>query len=355
MATGRVLVRRSPSTAMRDAWVGPLPPIGTPGGTLYDAYDSRQLARSTSYAASWPLDSQDLVSSYYYDLGLTLYHTGLRSGDAGRLAAARAVCAEWKDLANNQQLHTCMTQPGNPWDYNLCDLIMSARNIALGGVALLGLDTGNADARTLLDEYAGWVAVKTDEDFWDDPRENGYRLLYLCAAVAMGYDRAGLALTLLNTSLAHQEADGHWSGSWVNEGCTYEAPENFMLGLWMEALACYDRVIGDARILPAIQDTADWLWDTQWQSGLTCFRYSPEESVLCIPGDANTHLLSGMFLPGWGYLYYHTGLSAYKTQGDLILQGMMDSGDPGTDNAKFFGQTFRSSSQYLGYVALAEA
>jgi hypothetical protein len=339
-----------PSSAL-EALTGPLSPIGTPSGSPYAAFDSAQQSLSASYAASWPQQPGDLVSSYYYDLGLSLYHTALRTGDAARLAEAREVTREWRDSPALQSLHPCMEQPGNPFNYALCDGIPAARNIALGGVAVLALEAGDAEASSLLDLYARYVRLKTDEDFWDDPRENGYKLMYLTAAVAMGYDHRALVKTLLDTSLAQQRADGSWAIQATYEGCSYQYPENFMLGLLMEGLILYDRVIGDPRILPAVRKTADWLWATQWNASLLAFRYSPPQAEGCIPGSPSTHLLSGLYLPGWGYLLARTGQAAYATQAEAIFQGLVQQGLPniGTGNVKFFNQVFRSSSQYLGY------
>jgi hypothetical protein len=343
----QVALGRPPQQQL-DNLIGPLTGLGVPKG--WKMYDLDQLNQGRRYAEGFPAVPGDLISSNFYDLAYTLYQIYYRTHDTYWRTQAREVATQWKNSYNIQALHTCVEQTDGPFNYDKCAPILAARNQALGGVAVLGLESGDAEARALLDLYARFIKLKNDQSFWDDPRENGYKLMYLTAAVAMGYDHRALVKTLLDTSLAHQRADGSWAIQATYQGCSYQYPENFMLGLLMEGLILYDRVIGDPRILPAVRKTADWLWATQWNASLLAFRYSPPQAEACIPGDPRTHVLSGLYLPGWGYLYEQTGDAKYKTQGDQILRGLVSSGMPGTGNAKFFNQVFRSSSQYLGYL-----
>jgi hypothetical protein len=327
--------------------LGPLSLIEASADPTITAYDNYMLSGGLNYANTWPENPGDLPSSNFYDLAYVLYQIYYRTGDPAWLTRARQVATDWRDQPNIQSLHTCVEQTAT-WDWGLCAGVMAARNMSLMGLAVLGVENNDLEARTLVDLYAKFIQIKSDELFWDDPRENGYKIMALAAAVELGYPHQALANTMLNTSLSHQQPNGSWTINGFYNNCSYSLPENFMLGLLGEGLMLYDRVIGDARIVPALQLTATWLWSTQWQLADTLgFVYAPPEST-CIQGGP-AHVLNGMFLPIWAYLYMRTGDPLYQTQGHQILQGLVQFGFGGS--VKQFNQAFRSSAKLEGSLA----
>jgi hypothetical protein len=129
------------------------------------------------------------------------------------------------------------------------------------------------------------------------------------------------------------------------------ATVNYMNGILMEALIMYDRGIGDPRILPAMRKAVDWTWSTQWVAAAQGFHYADR----VVPNWADTTPfpnLNGLLLPAWGHLYANTGDPRYLDQGNKILKGLVEVGGQQIWGVKQFTQMFRSSSRYLGYVAL---
>jgi hypothetical protein len=149
----------------------------------------------------------------------------------------------------------------------------------------------------------------------------------------------------LDHILKTQQPDGQWfsaDASVPAGGYT----SNFMTGVLMESLMLFDRVIGDERILPAIEKALAWTWSTQWVEDKGGFQY---HSVKETGGIA---ALNGLILPAWGYAYYKTGKPQYLEQGNKIATGLAEKGSREMWGVKQYNQFFRSSSQFAGYVAL---
>jgi len=88
-----------------------------------------------------------------------------------------------------------------------------------------------------------------------------------------------------------------------------------MTGILMESLTLYERVIGDERILPAIEKALAWTWSTQWVEEKEGFRYHSIKETDAIAA------LNGLILPAWGYAYSKTGKVQYLEQGNKIARG----------------------------------
>src|SRR5262249_53764504 len=156
-------------------------------------------------------------------------------------------------------------------------------------------------------------------------------------------DFGGTARTLLDVILADQQPDGHWESTY---GCNVPYSLNYMTGILMEGLIFYDRAIGDPRILPAIQQSVNFLWTTQWVPAALAFQYATAADSCGENTNPYTNL-SGLLLPAWGYTYAGTGNPEYIHQGDSILAGILASGDNEIYGTKQFAQLFRSSSGYF--------
>jgi hypothetical protein len=334
--------------------VGPLTPAAA------DLFTTTQLTLGRQHADAYPENPHDLLGSNFYDLALVLYHIYYRTSDPYWLVKARQVAIAHRDQWNIQALHRCLE--GVPFDWNVCGQFPSPRNMSMMGIAVLAAESGDAEASRLLDLYGDFVALKSMQDLYQDPRETGYVLMALAASVALGHTRhLWLAQTMLNTILIGtrgQEPSGRfpsfaqWNAG--QEDCPYPYGTAFMQGLMNEALILYDRVIGDARIIPALQRSLDWLW-TQWvptdefPSGPgrgtgQAFQYSdwPYISSHCGIGYYTTPNLTGLILLGFGYLDDARGVE--------VLQGFETKSLKEIWGVKQFSQMYRSASQYFGYA-----
>ena len=330
---------------------GPLPLMGQPstatGVSTYDTYD---LTKGRTVAAQFPFDPSDMVSSDFYDLALNFYVTNYRSGDAFWLSAARSVATAWRDSINNQNIPKYLAG-----DYSVGPTIPPPRGMATLGLAIFAAETGDVGARTVVNNHARLV----EEAFgmaWSDAREAAYSLIALVASTLLGDDHSASAREMLDVILANQKPDGHWEDT-STSGLVPPNPDgspqvfvlNYMNGLLMEALAFYDRALDDTRVLPAIQRCVDWTWTTQWLDGAGAFQYGNINSGSITTAPAPD--LNGLMLPGWGYAFSRTGITAYRDQGDRIFAGLVATIPSLTWDEKHFAQVYRSSAQYLGFTA----
>jgi hypothetical protein len=325
--------------------LGPLAPVGS-GGSVVEAYDAALLDMGQYYAGTFPELPDDMINSNYYDLALVLYTAYYRTQDSYWRDQARHVARLWRDAVNNRAVAAYLDG-----DWSLGSRVPPPRGMATLGLALFALEAGDAEARRMVHLHARLIEqrwVNSDGDYgldnpimpMGDPREAGYGLTALVASTLLGEDHKPAARRLLNSILSHQNANGRWQG-WVESGNVYT--NNFMTGLLMESLAFYDRVIGDARILPAIERAMAWTWNTQWMASTRSFKYDADGND-ATPAPA----LNGLFLPGWAHAYARTGKAQYREQAEQILRGLVDRGLDEIWGVKQFSQVYRSSSQYLG-------
>ena len=327
-----------------DKIIDPVTVLGAPSGMNGIAiYDSNELQRGRIDAEAFPSQPSDLVSSNYYDLALTLYTLYRRSGDVYWRDKARYVAATWRDSVNNQNIEKYLAG-----DYSVGPTIPPARSMATLGLAILALETGDAGARRIVNDHARLV----EEAFgfnWSDARETGYSLIALVASTVLGDDHRASALKMLETILAQQKPDGHWEQTSDLVPNNQPFVLNYMSGLLMEGLIFYDRNIGDARILPAIQRCLDWTWNTQWLSSALAFQYGNINSGSVTTQPAGD--LSGLMLPAWGYALARTGDVRYRDQGAQIFTGLVNIIPGALTGEKHFAQIYRSSGRYLGFVS----
>jgi hypothetical protein len=323
--------------------VGPLPALGSPATVAnLGSYDTTQLNSGTIYAEQFPWAPSDLVSSNYYDLALTLYAAYYRTGDAYWLNKARYVASTWRDSPNNQNIVKYLGG-----DYSVGSTIPPGRSMSTLGLAVLAIENNDASARNIVNQQARLVEQVWGVTNWSDAREKGYELMALVASNLLGDGHLTSARTALDTILSYQNPAGYWDGT---SSLCPAGPfvNNFMDAILAEALVLYDRVIGDPRIVPALQSWAAWEWNTQWLPGSLSFQYSNVNDTNC--GTVPATDLNGLFLPAWGYLYSKTGDTTYKTQGAQIFSGVVSALNVITSE-KHYAQFYRSSGRYLGFVA----
>lgn len=353
------------SSARLERLVGPLAIKHANRGQV----DSLLLTKGRLYADSFPQNPSDILGSNFYDLAYTLYQVYHRTGDPYWRDRAGVVARAWRDDALNQNYPALFNRD---WSKS----VPPPRGMSTLGLAVLAAETGDAEAARVVGYHADWVArglpngfTSDGRLFLGDQRESAYSLIALVAAkvinapipdqsMAWGWggqwDRARQAL--LDDILAKQQPDGAWLAGPDSNYPDGTYTINYMTGLLMEALTLYDQVIGDARILPAVERATQWLWQHQWVSGAGAFQYANMTYGTRLVQTPFTDL-NGLMLPAWGYAYAKTGNPIYREQGDQILAGMLQPGTDGTYgmySAKQYAQMFRSSGKYLGWVTAAQ-
>jgi hypothetical protein len=321
--------------------------------------DEILLKRGREYADQLPIKytidvngdgAIDTTDAFFYDLPLILYRNYYRSGDAYWREKARTTSKEWRDYPGNQKMRGWLKGDWKLWR----EIVNQPRNFNTLGLAVYALESNDAAAKQVVYDHAAQV-----EQAWmygpyqsltnemmplGDPRECGYSLMALLAATVVGEDHKKSAKDLLDHILKAQQADGQWLSS---DGGGYTS--NYMVGLLMESLLLYDRVVGDERILAAIEKNLAWTWSTQWVEAREGFKYHSQKEIEAQPA------LNGLLLPAWGYAYYKTGKAQYLEQGNRIAKGLAGPGAKEMWGVKQFNQFFRSSPQFAGYVELRPA
>jgi hypothetical protein len=173
-----------------------------------------------------------------------------------------------------------------------------------------------------------------------DGREAGYGLMALVASTVLGDDHRAAARQLLDAILARQLPSGQWQ-AWSEAMPNQPFTLNYMNGLLMEGLVLYDRLLGDGRILPALQRGIAWIWSTQWLPSQQCFQYGNINAGTIDTSPAP--VLNGLLLPAWAHVYATTGDAAVLAQGQSIFKGLVDAGIPNILSAKTYDQVFRAA------------
>jgi hypothetical protein len=352
----------APPSEVLGTLLGPLAAIGGPDATGAMAiFDQGLLARSREFAAGFPADPTvdfsgdgrlDVGDSLYYDLPLVFYRIHYRTGDVVWRDHARRVATTWRDHPGNRKIAGFLAKDWSLWP----ELVNQPRCMGTIGLAVLALEAEDAEARAIVVNHArvleatylyGNYQSLTDPIMpLGDPRECGYGLMALVAATLLGEDRRKPAKELLDHIIERQRPDGQWlckDPAYPDGGYS----SNFMTGILIEALALYDRAIGDPRILPAVERNLAWTWSTQWVAAEQGFRY---HSLGTAAETRTDGILGALMVQGWGYAYAKTGKPEYLAQGDEIIRGITGRGFKEIWNVKQYAQVFRASSMYFGYV-----
>jgi hypothetical protein len=206
--------------------------------------------------------------------------------------------------------------------------------------------TGDALSRSAVVSLAtqsAWAPQGGDADA-EMSRETAYLIHAYMKAIEVGEARSPLLQQAVEFALGHLD---QWSGSRI---APYVKP--FMVGLTFEALIAYEERFGDGRILPAIQRTADWLWDEAWHPATRSFFY-----ISCKPGSqAVTDECIGLprepspdlnllIAPAYAWLYRRLGEVRFQQRGDEIFSGGVRGA--WLDGGKQFSQNYRWSFDYI--------
>jgi Big-like domain-containing protein len=364
---------------------GPLTTAGTGtsphGNALVAQFDAWQLRFAHQWGDCFPCLGQTPPDANFYDLVTTTYMLYYRTGDPHWLERARTMASQVRDSWNYS---VALVRVVDLHDWSVGGGVYNGRNRASLGLAIHALEAGDEATKRIvyyMGEHAAEMLDPSGGAFgmpvfpFYDGREAAGELTALLGALALGYEgsafstRRGSPLPLreraaqiVNQALAKQRPDGRIEAysEYLGMGAYVSS---YMAGIFWEAAILYDRVIGDPRIVPAMQRWADWTWANQWNATALAFRYQDVTAQEGRPMPAgwpapvwsnvtdNEHFaaLNGLLMPAWGYLYSRTGDPKYKAQAELMLQGLMRDA-PVQTLPKQFPQMYRSSPRYFGFT-----
>lgn len=111
-----------------------------------------------------------------------------------------------------------------------------------------------------------------------------------------------------------------------------------------QALIRYQAKTGDARILPALQNAADWLWNNSWSVANQAFRPIDQTA----PGGfgASSSVSNLSIAPLYAWVYSQTGKTAYRDQGDIAFGSGVRNADL-TNSSRDFNMAYSWSFDYV--------
>lgn len=171
-------------------------------------------------------------------------------------------------------------------------------------------------------------------------REVAYTITSYLNAEDLGEARRDRLAPLVDQALGHME---QW---FVLQNAPWVRP--FMAGLTFHSLITYFERTGDPRIIPAMEQGADWLWDHTWLPAAQAFSYTDR---IVNPGDLDPAPdLSLLIAPAFAFLYHQTGEPRFLERGDQIFAG----GVAGAflANGKQYNQNYKYSFEYMRLRAL---
>jgi hypothetical protein len=168
----------------------------------------------------------------------------------------------------------------------------------------------------------------------------------LNAPSPLGAAWATLLPVTLTKILASQDAAGAYRFTRVTNQCGYNKP--FMVGLLNDAFIKYHTYFAaDARILPAIQKSVDYMWTNDWRPAGRGFVYLDGPCPGYDELQAISPDLNNLIVNGYAWVYQQTKTPAYRDQADQIFAGGVDlSWLAGT---KQFNEEYSTSFRYLSY------
>jgi hypothetical protein len=361
-------------------------PLGAPKSLRYiRAFDRLMLDGAETFrpsgARGFP-QSPNIIDANYYDLAYVLYQVYYRTGDTKWRDAARTVARAYRDSGSGD-VGALTRKVRGEYNYPGEDAIPPPRGASTLGLAVLAAEAGDAKAREIVHAHARIFRCWGQGDAGWDLRESAYSLMAALAVVALGDGDAphkylacshntppALTLTprqvakeLLDHQLRMQGRFGPPGSLLTMQDANKGVPKDtawsnlFMGGLVTEGWVMYDRIIGDPRIVPALEAYVGWMWDTQWYPKEKAFAYS-NVTINWPNGNAARYpeaSLNGIYLGAWGYVAGKTGKPVYRAQIDDIVAGLLQTfaspGDPyNFFLAKMYPENFRNAAQGVAYL-----
>lgn len=208
------------------------------------------------------------------------------------------------------------------------------------GLARDYLSSGDATSKQGLDILATtmWAADATPLAWTTDTatsREVAYAIMAYLMQEDIGEPRRVRLAPFVDQALGHLD---QW---FVKRTAPYIRP--FMVGLTAHSLIEYYERTKDPRIVPALTDTADKMWNELWLQSDQSFKYTDRNTDS--GGMEPSPDLSLLIAPMYGWLFHQTGEMRFLERGDLIFAGGVQKAT--IMAPKQFNQSYRWSFSYV--------
>lgn len=218
-------------------------------------------------------------------------------------------------------------------------------------------DTVSKNAIVLLSQKASFAADGTPLPWTADAyysREVAYVIMAYLNAEAVGEPRRARLSDMIDQALGHID---QW---FISKTAPFVRP--FMVGITMQALIQAYDATQDPRIPPAIKTALDGLWPSMWDPTSQSFRYTNiETSTLSssTPGYNTGGMqpapdLNLLIAPAYAWMYYVTGDTKYRDQGDQIFAGGVTNAQNWLYLGKQFDQSYWWSPAYVAWRRAAQ-
>lgn len=251
-----------------------------------------------------------------------------------------------------------LTNPGGIQGYHVFPL----------GLAMSFLRTGNVQDKTALlsllnNGYANYQNLTPSNadplNSWMLSREMAYAADTLFASMLIGTPQHPNFQNVIELLF------GHFDQWFLTQNAPYVQP--FMVALASEPMMAYYDLTKDPRVIPLLQLAADHLWSDSWNAASNGFLYYNYNAALGPPPprpypfdpkcpnypsftftcEGPSQDLNLLIASLFGWVYQHTGILKYRTEGDTIF----NSGVSGAwlIGGKQFSQNYRWSDKYVAW------
>jgi len=270
------------------------------------------------------LSPDERLAQVYYDAQWVFYQIGDYTNDNSWYDCAELASSIYRD---SYVLPFGAVVPGY-WNFT-------------HGVTQDYLRTGDETSRQaaiLLSTQASYTPDTTPLEWTVDStlsREVAYAIMAYLNSEDLGQPRRDRLAQFIDQALGHLD---QW---FVAQNAPYVRP--FMAGLTFHALISYYERTEDPRIIPAITQAADWLWEHTWLPDEQAFMYTDRE--VSSGGMEPAPDLNLLIATAYAFLYHQTGEVRFLSRGDQIFAGGVYGA--WLNNGKQFNQNYRLSFEYV--------
>jgi hypothetical protein len=274
------------------------------------------------------LSGDDALAATFYDMVRVIYQIADYTGDAGwKPCALRA-----RDIYRDAYVLKHKGQVPGYWNFTT-GLRMDVERTG---------DIQSRQAVVMLSQQAAYSADSTPLEWTrsgDRSREVAFAIIGYINAEMLGQPRRARRAALVNQAYGHLD---QWFVhlAWRDpSGKVTTQFSPFMVALTAHALIRDWEQTRDARLVPALTRTGDWLWANAWIGSEHGMWYEAAH-----PGKAAPDL-NLLIAPLYAFLYRQTGDPKHLERGDALFASGVDSA--WLDGAKQFNQTYWWSFDYV--------
>jgi hypothetical protein len=298
---------------------------------LWESHMLDYAAQHCAFLAQPGTTFDQALDSVYYDQTRVMYQIAAYTGDDAWVECAIAA----RDVYRDQYVAPNGGSVPGYWNFTTglrLDFEQSGDTTSRDAVVTLSENAAYAPDATPLE----WTATA------DRSREVAYAIVSYIDAEAIGEGPRQRRIDLVDQAYAHLEqwfVDFSWPGPWQQNPQTTDRLSPFMVALTAHALIRDWEQTDDARLIPALELAADWMWEHAWIAADEAMWY---ESLNTSAGAPDLNLLVA---PIYAFLYRETGDESYRDQADALFAGGVTHA--WLDGGKQYNQNYWWSFDYV--------